>query len=518
MSTTYKPTLEQIDICNAFQEMMESFDRTNRKVVINAGAGTGKTSTLVLLADIAKKLGKKGRFMAFNKAIVTAASKKMPDNVKCSTFHAYFYGTVGQFYKHRSDRVSADFTARHLGIKDDLELSDKKLTPVMQARILYRAINKFSMSDDMEISRFHIPFVKGVTNEDMDLIRATLSPYLKPMWQDIASKEGVLRFKPENYIKIGALSNPKIAASFVMIDEAQDTFPVFLGWLKRQPHIRLVVVGDRAQAINEWTGAIDAMDKFESIDRETGLSKNDVTYLTLSKSFRFGPELADEANRWLYLHNEGTFMLEGNESKSTVVTDIDDGGIYDAIICRTNAGVFESAMSLVESGIKVSMSKRNQDELEDIAKAALQLMAGTSCDYEAFQAFDNWHEVKDAVENDPGFSDLKTLVNIIEKYGANALLDLSSRLVPSDMAQTMIITAHTSKGLEFNRVKIWNDFFVPEDTSDGEPGEIPKSEVMLHYVAITRAKEYLYRGSLDMIDLYVNYDDEESDDMEDEDS
>lgn len=505
----FKLTEEQLAIKSHFRTMMESFDRQNRKMVINAGAGTGKTSILVILAEVAKELGKKGRFMAYNKAIVEAAAAKMPSNVACGTFHAYFFGTTGRFYQHRSDRVSAKFTAEYLGITKDLELTEKKLTPVMQARIIYRAIKKFSLSDDMEISRYHIPYTRGTTPNDMEIIRDGIAPYLRKAWQDVADLHGQLRFTPENYIKIGVLKSPKIAASFVFIDEAQDTFPVILGWLKRQPHIRLVVVGDRAQAINEHMGAIDAMDKFESIDRETGLSKNDVTYMVLSKSFRFGPELADEANRWLWLHNEGEFMLTGNDVKPTVVTDIDDGEVYDAIICRTNAGVFTAAMECVLKGIKVSMSKRNMEELKAIATGAMQLMSGVSCDYEPFAVFEYWAEVLDAVANDPGFEDLKTMVNIIEKYGVDEILSLSDKLVPAKMAQTQIITAHTSKGLEFNRVMIWNDYFEPEPDADGNPGEMAKGEIMLSYVAITRAMELVYRGSLAMIDDYVNYDEEE---------
>lgn len=47
------------------------------------------------------------------------------------------------------------------------------------------------------------------------------------------------------------------------------------------------MVGDSAQAIYGWRGARDIMTGFDG------------TRLTLSQSFRFGPRLAEEANRWL---------------------------------------------------------------------------------------------------------------------------------------------------------------------------------------------------------------------------
>jgi len=502
-------TAEQEAIFQHFRKMMEVFDRENRKLVINAGAGSGKTTVLVQLAKIAQEFGKDGRFMAFNKAIVESAAAKMPSNVKCSTFHAYFFGTTGRFYQHRSDKVSAFTTAEILGITEDLELTEKKLTPVMQARIIYRAIGKYSMSDDYKISRYHIPYTRGFSTDDMEIVRDALEPFLIKAWEDVASLTGKLRFKPENYIKIGALKSPRIKGSFVMIDEAQDTMPVILGWLKRQPHLRIVVTGDSAQAINEWTGAIDSMNKWHGTNKDDGTPKDDVTYLTLRKSWRFGEDLAAEANRWLYILNGGEFFITGNENVNTIVDDVNQD-TPNAILCRTNAGVFQAAMAMVEQGVKCAMSKRNMEDLKDIGKAAMQLMAGTSCELEDFAAFSNWDEVLEYVENDPGGADIKTMVKLIDKHGPDALLELSDSLVPMHMAEVVIITMHTSKGLEFDGVQIWNDCVEPEPKGDEpEPEDFDPADVKLYYVAITRAMKWVNRGALSMIDQYVNYDDED---------
>lgn len=503
----FKPTEEQEEIYRTFRQMMEKFDRGNRKLVINAGAGAGKTTTLVQLANIAREFGKEGRFMAFNTAIVESAAAKMPANVKCSTFHAYFYGTTGRFYQHRSDKVSAVRTAEVLGIKEDIELSEKILTPVMQARIIYRAINKYSMSDDYNIADYHIQYVRGVTDDDMVILRSELYPFLVKAWKDVASIDGVLRFKPENYIKIGALKAPRIKGSFVFVDEAQDTFPVILGWLKRQPHLRLIITGDSAQAINEWTGAVNSMKLWHGWDKENGCLKNDVVYKTLKQSFRFNQELADEANRWLYIENGGEFFIKGSDFRTTVVADTNQG-IPDLVLCATNAGVIRAAMHYVAQGIQTSMSKRNMEDIKRIGQAAMQLMAGTSCDHEDFAAFQNWDEVLEYVENDPGGSDIKTMVKLVDKLGPDALLNLSDSLVPENMAQTVIRTVWTAKGLEANGVEIWNDFTPPQPKGDEpEPEDWDIADVRVAYVAITRAMEWLNRGSLACIDDYVVFED-----------
>ncbi|AJT61699.1 hypothetical protein T261_0006 [Streptomyces lydicus] len=90
------------------------------------------------------------------------------------------------------------------------------------------------------------------------------------------------------HARIWSLSNPKIAADFLLLDEAQDTNPVVEQIFNNQrAHAQLVMVGDSAQAIYQWRGAKDVMTTFDG------------THLALSHSFRFGPRLAHEANRWL---------------------------------------------------------------------------------------------------------------------------------------------------------------------------------------------------------------------------
>lgn len=500
----FKPTNEQIAILDFFP--------TKGNMIIRAGAGAAKTTTCKMLAE--SMPGRKGRFLAFNKAIVKAAADKMPGNVKCSTFHGYFYGIVGRLYSHRSASVSAKRSADILGINSEIELSENNLSIVQQVRSIYAAINKFSMSDDNEIRGWHVPWIRGLSTEDMAKVRNELSSYLTAAWRDIADVNGKLRFKPENYIKIGVLSSPRIAASFVMVDEAQDTFPVILGWLKRQYHTQLIIVGDPAQAINGWTGAVDAMSKFNS---------DKFTEFTLSQSFRFGPAIADEANKILSLL--GDFRIKGFDAEESIVCDgeielpeIDpvewEEGIRDthAILCRTNAGVIEAAMRLVNTGRLIAMPDRQVEEITNIAKAAMQLMNGQACDHPDFAIFKDWSEVQEYVKNDPSGADIKTTVTIVDKHGADALIKLSDSLVPVADCHTLVSTVHKTKGLEFDYVEIANDFPEPKPTEDG-PGEITKDEAMLYYVAFTRAKYLLSRGGLDWIDDFMT---DQADDIDEE--
>ena len=73
----FKPTLEQ-DVA------IEKF-RTGKVIKIAAFAGTGKTSTLLLLADTKHQ---RGLYLAFNKSIAQEAREKFPNHVDCRTTHS----------------------------------------------------------------------------------------------------------------------------------------------------------------------------------------------------------------------------------------------------------------------------------------------------------------------------------------------------------------------------------------------------------------------------------------------
>ena len=73
--------------------------KSGRDLAIQALAGTGKTTTLKLLAEALPN--KKGTYIAFNKSIVQEAGNKFPDNVRCRTAHSIAYSTVGFKFKER---------------------------------------------------------------------------------------------------------------------------------------------------------------------------------------------------------------------------------------------------------------------------------------------------------------------------------------------------------------------------------------------------------------------------------
>ncbi len=94
--------------------------------------------------------------------------------------------------------------------------------------------------------------------------------------------------------------------------------------------------------------------------------------------------------------------------------------------------------------------------------------------------------------------DLKVMVNLIEIYGAQSVLDVCAASVNEDSADLIVSTAHKAKGREWDSVKIASDFNAPQE------GEVPRrDEMMLMYVGVTRAKIALDRSGVAWIDQFI---------------
>lgn len=88
--------------------------------------------------------------------------------------------------------------------------------------------------------------------------------------------------------------------------------------------------------------------------------------------------------------------------------------------------------------------------------------------------------------------------------GGNDLVEQLVAALSGSDANVIATNTHGAKGLEYKRVVIWDDFFNPESEKEPEEGqpepEYPKwqdpEELRIAYVALTRAMEVLYPGSL----------------------
>ncbi|MGI5122749.1 UvrD-helicase domain-containing protein [Marinactinospora thermotolerans] len=452
-------------------------------LVIEAGAGTGKTSTLALISSALDT--RRGLYLAFNRAIAAEARRKMPGTVTSSTAHSLAYRAVGSRYRRRLDssRVPAAKAAAHLGITGDLAVGDVRLSPARQATMIMQMVGRFCHSDDRDVALHHLPVVHGITGQARTYLAGQLLPMAWRAWEDLQQTEGVLRFEHDHYLKMWALTDPDLGADYIMFDEAQDANPVLSGLIQRQRSAQQIVVGDSCQAIYGWRGAVDALATWPAD-----------THLYLSRSFRFGAAIAAEANAWLSELN-ARLRLEGAETKTSRVGPL--GGTADVVLCRTNAMALGRAMDVMAAGRRAALVGGGT-AIGRLAEAARDLQAGKATSHPELFAFKTWGEVLTYVEEErEAAGELATLVRLIEDHGPDHVINATRRLSDEKSADVVCSTAHKAKGREWATVEIADDFREPKpDPMTGEPGAVPRADAMLAYVAVTRAMDHLDNGGL----------------------
>jgi hypothetical protein len=476
------PTDEQAAAADAF--------RTGDHLVLQAGAGTGKTTTLALLAAATPR---RGRHIAFNKAIATDAATRFPATVQCKTAHALAYAAIGHRCTARlnSPRQPGWKTGQALGITKPARIGARDLSPKTLSYTVLRTVTRFCHSAAPVLTSRHVPRMRGVEADDLHAQLAEIVlPYAVKAWADLQHPDdGAVRFEHDQYLKIWALSEPRIPADFLLLDEAQDTNPVVEQvFTAQRGHAQLVMVGDSAQAIYGWRGARDVMTGFDG------------TALTLTQSFRFGPHLATEANRWLAIA-DAPIRVNGTDAIPTELGTVDRP---DAVLCRTNVGAIAEVMHHLDAGRRVGLAGGGE-ALRALAMAARDLTEGRRTWHPELVLFRTWGELREYAEHDPAGHDLLPLVDLVDQHGPEALLAAVDQLTHEKHAEVTVSTAHKAKGREWAKVKIAADFTAPEDSDQKDdsghpvPGPIDDAEARLAYVAVTRTRHRLDLGGLSWI-------------------
>ena len=483
--TGFEPTGEQ--------EAIRDFYLSGRPLAVTAGAGTGKTSTLVLLGESRPA---RVRYVAFNKSTALEAERRFPKWVRPSTAHSLAWQAVRDRFRDRMDNqrhMPAKEVARILRVNEPLKLSERTLAPQQLARLVMETVKHFCYSAAPEPNGLHVPHLKGVDSPgDKAVMRDALAPLARRAWADLVQPSGKLRFQHDYYLKYWQLAGAKIDADVLFVDECQDLNPVLEAVVAAQD-AQVVAVGDTCQQLYSWRGAVDALDRLGGGNR-----------LALSQSFRFGPAVAHEANKWLTLLN-ADLRLSGTPA---VPSRLGSADRPRAILARSNAGVMKQVIEQVSAGREVAMPSPRPGvpggaEIEKLAKAAISLKQGRGTEHPELMAFQTWSEVQDYAANDPGGEDLAVLVDLIDEHTPEKILTLTARLVEERYAEVVVSTVHKAKGREWESVMI-TDFRKPKKAPDEDEVPLPgRDQMMAAYVAVTRAKVLLDRGPLSFVDEYL---------------
>lgn len=491
-----QPTEEQAAVADAV--------RAGQNVVVQARAGTGKTETLVLATR--ELPNSKALYLAYNKAIAVAARRRFGRHVDCRTLHSIAFARARPWMRDRLQlpRQPGRMVAQILGITRPLVMPagsfdmpvDVRLTVHSLGRIAIETVRRFCYSADNELGRWHVPRQQGFTPGAHEEMARFLLPYAQKAWSDIQSPQGYLRFDHDYYLKTWAMENPALPFDLILLDEAQDSNRLTSHLIATQDMTQTVIVGDSEQQLYAWRGATNAMDEFEGHDQ-----------LHLTQSWRFGRAIAEMANVFLRLRGSRPLVRGNPALDSRLVAAMPEP---DAILCRTNAGAMEHVIKQLEADRPVFL-QGGGESIKRMAEAAQELALGNGTNNPDLCAFSSWSEVVDYVEQDPGGQDLRSFVRLVEEHGASTVIDACDRLVNAPLAYgerpargeatapagaVVVSTMHRSKGLEWNRVMIGDDVPAPRVNMETWEYRVDPAEMMLNYVASTRAKLALDPGPL----------------------
>ena len=468
MSSKFNPTQQQLDIMAAF--------KTTRVLKVNAVAGSGKTSTLELLAADNTK---PSLLLAFNKSIADEAARRFPKHVSCRTMNSVAYEGFGRRLQHKlnvnkNPKVNTMRSLRNL--VDWFQLPDyKDAEPPISARTIAAmsrdVVDRFCHSDRLSISEQDLhykDFKELKKNHEFDentLSRIVLN-LAKLIWKERINPISQACCTHDTYVKLWSLSNPVLNYDILYVDESQDINPCVLTVLEKQC-CKILYVGDEHQSIYAFRGATNAMKRIVC------------PTMQLSQSWRYGEVIADVAQ---FILSKYDVQVRGNSAIASSLTDVRNLDTY-TMIFRTNSALFEEAEKLIETGKNVKVEINVADFVRQI-KSAVSLHNKEKPFHDNIARFGSWAELmefsKESVE-------IQRLANMALRHDVE---DLIARLEQANVSSTpdiVLTTAHKSKGLEYDNVVIANDFrFGTKDVM-----EMPEQELNLLYVACTRAKKNL---------------------------
>jgi len=477
-------------------EEQKAVINTNGNLVVNAVAGSGKTTTLI---EYAKTRSAKSKilYLAFNKTVKTEAFQKFAaagvNNVKVETAHSLAYDHI---IKPGNYRLTQGYKIYELcdmlGIQTGERHTDFIIANHVGKFISYFCNSKAAKVQDMDYEEVITDakaktFVNNFYKQIEKFARAALAKMDK----------GEIAVTHDFYLKKFQLSNPVLLYDYILFDEGQDASAAMLDVFLQQKAIK-IIVGDTHQQIYGWRYAINS------------LQQVDFPVHHLSNSFRFDEEIALIANKILawkkHLKQTPAVKIIGVGKPAAIIKT-------KATLGRTNLGLLLNAIAqwqhgeikkiYFEGNINSYMFADEGASLYDVLnlyngkpdKIKDRLIAGMK----------SMKDLEDYIAKTEDNS-LKMIVEVVKEFG-NRLPSLINELKANHTAvkqeaDMIFSTVHRCKGMEYDEVTLLNDFMNEEklkkqiaqwgaDKMTEQDKNRLAEEINILYVAATRAKTKL---------------------------
>lgn len=474
-------TSQQLDIHAAF--------RTRKSLNIIAGAGTGKTTTIV---SGEMYLPPSTLFLAFNKSIADELKKRMPHR-DCRTFHAIALRNLQQ-------RVGRRDVDAHKYVK----LAEAEGFNREEATIISDIVSMFQLQEDgiyTPAEEWTSEFFGDTCGPELALIDAPEGSNMTPH-DAVFSAMNLLRRELNNptaytfddmlfMLAYFARSKKWFLMDYdcIVVDEAQDVSPIRLDLLKRFSK-RCIAVGDPKQSIYKFAGAMTGAmqsikDHFKSED------------LPLSITWRCDKAIIDEAALVV-----GPYLEPRPDAGEGQITRIDVRTLVDSrlsedtmVLCRTNAPLLKLALRMLARRNPFSLQSDYPSRLCKKSKRIAKGISGMAAFRTAvFEHYEEKIEMAKTEGLKAMLLDEREAVMVVAEVcnSPDDVADKFEELMRSKFGP-ILTTGHKAKGLEAQRAILIRPDLTPAPWVDPQDEESMQQELNLKYVMITRAKrEFVY--------------------------
>jgi len=525
------------------EKIFEAGTKRGAPMVIEAVAGSGKTSTMV---ELAKRL-KNSLFLAFNKSIAEEISDR--HKLEARTFHSFGFRICSIYARNSSSRSNNLTVDNKLAYKTmetspqfyGIELAEADGDPIEEAKVakqigvsakLATAIKEYGVDveadtftrDNVIMFGFEVGAIPstlfvappGVIERITDC--AMTYARLCRAWDVGTLTFGKVDFADMLYVANSLVERGLVdvgralrslvggPCSVVFVDEAQDLNPIQHSLIRKiGEHARVIAVGDTGQAIYGFRGAChDSMSKTKAILKQQFGS---VIEEDLSICFRCPSSHVELAARFRPGIHPFKDAIEGHvEVVDDVVTSVESEFTKSSnclVISRLKAPLMGLALRLLAR--KVPVRCQNRDITERLRS-----------DLSSFKSHEGVQAVFDKLErkygkvierlskrcSDDNAMEVEAItdwIGVLESFLIHSsaatvgdVIELANELSSQAAGGAVdIMTVHRAKGLEADNVWLLNYEQLPFSWPDIKPEE-QQQEVNLAYVAYTRSKRNLF--------------------------
>lgn len=448
-------------------------------VIVEALAGTGKTTVVV---ECLRRLpaGTRSLLCAFNKSIAEELQARAPKGVKVSTLHGLGYASLMSAWGKVA--VDAKRGERHVSMAVAAWREGRERTPRFTTQLEREIAAVVSMckarmvesveqiEHEVRIAGLVLPL--GLTEQDVCAIVATaLDLAVEP--------DCTVSFDDMVYVPARLAIRSRSPYDVVFVDETQDMSraQLVLAQLALRDGGRLVLVGDRHQAIYGWRGAdVGSMARMAH--------ELDATVLPLSITRRCPRRVVSIAQRFVPAFEAAPDAPDGLvRTQSLASVDWTEG---DLVVSRLNAPLTRCALAAIRAG------KRARIQGRDFAQGFRLWAQSFGCKRasDLLQTARGWVQRELAKLGDGDQSAAEDLLDRVDTLdalseGCTTADEVFARLdsLFSDEGPGLLFSStHRAKGMERERVFVLAWTFRPTKSEE---------ESNLAYVAITRAKREL---------------------------